>query len=253
MSICVLTQARQNSTRLPYKILKNINKLHNSITLLNKRLSFSQNIDNNIFIVPETDYILIDFLREKNINYEIGSESDLISRHLNIAYKLNIKTIIRITSDCPLVDFRVLDQAIELFKKTKYKEDFIYISNHTPPEKSDFPNGSDIEIFSTNCLTYIDHNYKDKRDREHVTFPMWDGREKEKIKHIKLNRKVRPNDIDKIRITLDNPEDLIVFQKLSNHLDLESCSLEEIEQVYSKLSLYTINGKFGSRDGWLNE
>ena len=82
---------------------------------------------------------------------------------------------------------------------------------------------------------------------------MWDGREKEKIKHIKLKRKFKPNSIDKIRITLDNIEDLIVFQKLSNHIDLESCSLEEIEQVYSKLSLNTINGKFGSRDGWVNE
>ena len=170
MTICVLTQARENSTRLPYKILKNINKRHNSITLLNKRLSFSKNINKNIFIVPETDSILIDFLRKKNINYEIGSESDLISRHLSTAYKLNIETIIRITSDCPLVDFRLLDKAIELFNNTKHEEDFIYISNHTPPENSDFPNGSDIEIFSTKCLTYINQKYKDKKTESMLLF-----------------------------------------------------------------------------------
>ena len=225
-----------------------INSKHNSITLLSKRISLCKEDIKQIFIVPEKDRKLINFLENNSLNYETGSENDLISRHLIGAKKNDAKLIVRVTSDCPLVDPKDLDHAIRIFKKAN--NPYLYLSNHTPPENSDFPNGSDIEIFTFECLKYIDAKYSSKIDREHVTFPMWDGREKNYIEHLKITRDNKPININNIRLTLDNPEDLYVLRELSKCINLETAGLREIERIYCKLNLSKYNSKFDSREGW---
>lgn len=249
MKIVVLSQARLNSTRLPRKVLKDVFKNYNCISLLKKRLSFSKRIDLHSFIVPASDLILIRFLEDNNIPFVIGPENNLIERHLIGAKELNADVIVRITSDCPLVDSRELDRGIDLYFDN-LKEKFLYVSNHTPPENSDYPNGSDIEIFSRDCLEYISHNYKNSMDKEHVTFPMWDGRETKNILHIKMKRKTKKNLVSKVRLTIDNPEDLQVLRILSKNLDIFNSSLSEIENKYNELQLYKLNSHFNPRDGW---
>jgi len=253
MKTIVLTQARLNSKRLPLKVLKNINKKHNSLSVLQKRISYCKNIDSHIFIVPKNDYTLISYFKEANFIFEVGSENNLMERHLYAAKKYNAETIIRITSDCPFADPELIDHAIEQYYSeiNIEKDRYLYISNHTPPEESDFPNGSDVEIFSLDCLEYISTKYRSDLDREHVTFPMWDGRESERIKHIKLRRDSKPNNVSRIRITLDNPEDLEVLKILADNIDIELSRLEDIETVYNRLLLYNINSKFKSREGWV--
>lgn len=248
-SIVVLTQARLSSRRLPEKILLPINYQHNSITLLSKRLSMCKEPIKHFFIVPDEDKKLISFLQENFLSYETGPENDLILRHKLCAEKHNADVIVRVTSDCPIVDPKELDNFIRIFKNINNK--YLYLSNHTPPEDSDFPNGSDIEIFTNECLNYIDAKYTEKIDREHVTFPMWDGREKDLITHLKIKRKNKPLNIHKIRLTLDNPEDLLVLRTLSDNINLETSSLSKIEETYIKLNLSHVNSKFDSREGWL--
>ena len=247
--IVVLSQARLSSTRLPNKVLINFCNEYNCLTLLQKRISLSKTIDEHVFIVPSKDKSLVKFLVDKQFNYETGSENDLIDRHLKAAKKRESDVIVRITSDCPLVDPKEIDKAIELYLKYENNE-FLYISNHTPPEKSTYPNGSDIEVFSLKCLEYINTKYKNDRDREHVTFPMWDGREVKKIKHLKMSRDKNIFEISKIRITLDNKEDLAVFKILASNVDVANCNLCEIENLYQRLKLYNLNSHFDAREGW---
>lgn len=248
--IIVLSQARINSKRLPSKVLIKFNDKHNCITLLKERVSKSFKINDHIFIVPDTDISLIEFLKKNNISFEKGSENDLISRHLKAARKKDADIIVRITSDCPLVDPLEIDKAVELYLSDSDSK-FLYLSNHTPPENSTYPNGSDIEIFSTKCLEYINLKYLDKLDREHVTFPMWDGRENKKVKHIKMNRSVDSSwGSKKIRLTIDNPEDLEMLKELAKTIDVEKSSLKQIEQKYIALDLYKLNAHFDAREGW---
>ena len=47
-------------------------------------------------------------------------------------------------------------------------------------------NGSDIEIFSFECLNYLNKKYTSSLDKEHVTFPLWDGREIKNVEHLKM-------------------------------------------------------------------
>ena len=247
--IGVLTQARLGSSRFPAKILKPITKKYNSLNLLHQRLKQTKYDLTHVFIIPENDYKLSDYFSKNKINYFSGSENDLLDRHLQASIINNFEIIVRITSDCPLVDPRELDKALDLFLKIK-KNNFLYISNHTPPENSDYPNGSDIEIFSFECLNYLNKKYISPLDREHVTFPLWDGREIKKVEHLKMKRTDRPEDVDKIRITLDYPEDLIVIKKLASNLDILNSSLRKIENTYIAKNFQEINSHFDSRAGW---
>jgi len=240
--ICV-TQARLTSTRLPSKILLPITDYHNAITLLNTRVSKSSFIDKHIFAIPDTNQNLplASFLDKNSISYVVGPEHDLINRHL-IACPDNTSAVVRITSDCPLVDPYWIDRAIEL-----YLTGYDYVSTYTPAESSLFCNGSDIEVFSFDLLKSLSRNFLSASDREHVTFPLWDGRVK--CKHSNLNHLIL-NPISDIRITLDYSEDLTVLRLLSNKLNLVTADLFSIAKMYRHLNLHLINGNIRFDAGW---
>ena len=234
-----IVQARINSTRFPRKILKPIYKNFNSLDLIQVRLSKCLNLQNIIFTVPESDLELIEYLKNKNYEYFTGSEKDVRDRYLKTAEFYSIENIVRITSDCPLVDPSLVDKCIVKFEK------YQYVSNNTPPTKSDYANGSDIEVLSKSSLYSSAKNFLNNKDKEHVTFPFWDGRMN--IKKYRLNK----NSSDKkIRITLDYEEDLIVLQKLLNYSQDIFINYDDIISAYKLLELEKINGGFQYDAGW---
>ena len=243
MSIICITQARLTSTRLPSKIILPITQNHNAITLLKTRVSKSSFIDNHIFAIPDTiqNLPLVSYLEKNRISYVVGPEHDLINRHL-MACSDNTHVIVRITSDCPLVDPFWIDRAIEL-----YLTGYDYVSTYTPAESSFFCNGSDIEVFSCDLLKTLSRNFLGASDREHVTFPLWDGRLK--CKYSNLNH-LMLDSINDIRITLDYSEDLAVLRSLSNELNLVTANLISIAKMYRDLNLHLINGNIRFDAGW---
>ena len=172
-NICLI-QARLGSTRFPEKIIQPIQHNLTAIDLLNIRIKRSKKIDEIIFSIPdqEEDDKLSKFLKEREIKFKRGDCFDLINRYKKTLCDFEKCNIIRITSDCPLVDPYWIDFAVGLFNKEKLS----YCSNYTPANLSKFCNGSDIEIFSKKTLLDLDKIFKNKKDREHVTFPLWDGR-----------------------------------------------------------------------------
>ena len=115
--------------------------------------------------------------------------------------KFKPKNIIRITADCPLIDYEIIDAMIE--KHEKSKSDFT--SNNNPPT---FPDGLDVEIFKIETLKNCYLKSKSIYDKEHVT--PWMKRNK-KIKTINYRSK---EDFSKLRITLDYYEDYLVIKKI---------------------------------------
>ena len=120
MSIAIIIQARLGSTRLPEKVLKKIND-KSIIELIYKRLSRSKLINHIIVAIPKTkrDDKLAHFLKKKNIKFYRGNESDVLSRFYQTVKKFNLKTIVRITADCPVADPKIVDHFVKLFKKKK--------------------------------------------------------------------------------------------------------------------------------------
>ena len=125
--IYAIIQARMSSSRLPGKVLKKIKQkpmLHYVI----KQVKASKMVD-EIIIVTTTekeDKPIVDFCLKNKIKCFRGSKLDLLDRYYNCAKKYNCDPIVRVTSDCPIVDPEVIDLTISEFLKKKYD----YISNN---------------------------------------------------------------------------------------------------------------------------
>ena len=197
-----IVQAREDSSRLPNKVLKKIINNDNSISLIIKRLKKSKNINKIIIVVPKTSK-KFDYLKKKFKNIEIykGPKYNVLKRYYTAATFFNVSTIVRVTSDCPLLDYKLLDKMISDFRR--YKLD--YYSNCI---LRSFPDGYDIEIFNYKSLTLAFKKAKSSLDREHVTPYLIKSK---KIK--KKNYEVKPN-LYFLRCTLDDLKDLKFIKKI---------------------------------------
>lgn len=242
----ILIQARIGSSRLRSKVLHKINDL-SIIEIGFKRLKKSKKANQIIHIIPNTseNEILIKEIESFGGSVFLGSEKDLIERHLSCAEANDIDHIIRVTSDCPLVDPIEIDKFLGIYERLN--DDNLYLSNFTPPEFSNYCNGSDIEIFSRKMLKKINKLFKSEKDREHVTFQFWDGRFK--CNHYRVGWQGK-FPINRVRLTIDYKEDLEVMKILSKEINLIEASLEEICLFYNKNNLFKLNGNYDSKAGW---
>jgi spore coat polysaccharide biosynthesis protein SpsF len=94
------------------------------------------------------DSEIIKVAKKLKVNFFRGSENNLLLRYICAAKKFAINNIIRITSDCPLVDPFLIKKMKNKFLETGVD----YLSNTLPAWESKFPNGSDIEIFTYKSL-----------------------------------------------------------------------------------------------------
>ena len=170
MKTIAIIQARLNSKRFPSKVLKKIGG-RTLIQLINERLRLSKYLDDIVFSIPNNiqNKRLESHLIENKIKYYKGSENNVVIRYLKTAKKFRADNIIRVTADCPLVDPKMLDQMLHTFKKNKID----YLANIRDPlnkhDKYFYPDGFDLEIFTTKCLEKSIKKIKTKYDKEHVT------------------------------------------------------------------------------------
>ena len=129
MQFAIIIQARLGSTRLPGKVLKNY-KGYSILNVLVERLKRSKKVKNIIIATTKkkNDGKIVSFCKDNFIKYFLGPENDVLQRYYKTAKKFKVKNIIRITSDCPLIDIGILDKMIEIYKTKKYD----YISNTYP-------------------------------------------------------------------------------------------------------------------------
>lgn len=242
----ILIQARIGSSRLRSKVITKVN----GISILEigfKRLKKAQKVNQIIYLIPNTqeNEILKKEIESFGGIVFLGSEKDLINRYLKCAVFFHIDHIIRITSDCPLVDPYQIDKCINIYEN--FNSENLYLSNYTPPELSSYCNGSDIEIFSKKMLQEANDLFMSTKDREHVTFQFWDGRYE--CDHLRIGwRNKIP--IKNIRLTIDYKEDIEVLELLSKEINIIEANLLEICKAYKKLDLNKINGHFDSKAGW---
>ena len=141
--VTAVVQARIGSQRHRGKVLKKINNKETILLLLN-RLSQAKEIDRIIVAIPnrKKDDPLHDILNKNNYEVFRGSEKNVLNRFFLAAKFFNAKHIMRITADCPLVDFKLLNSLIKKYLTSN----FDYVSNVYP--KRSFPDGLDAEIFN---------------------------------------------------------------------------------------------------------
>ena len=142
----LITQARSGSTRLPRKILKEINS-ESLLEIHLKRLNKCKNISKIIVATTDKpeDKVIYDYAIDLGFNSFRGSESDVLDRFYQAVRNEKPDWIVRVTSDCPLIDPILVDKLI----KFAHNNNRDYCSNTLI---ENYPDGQDIEVFKFSAL-----------------------------------------------------------------------------------------------------
>lgn len=197
VEVAVIVQARWGSSRLPGKVMLDLG----GRTLLSHVLERCRAIpsaDVTVCAIPEgaeCDPIAAEAMRAGALVFR-GSETDVLSRYHGAARMVHAKTILRVTSDCPLIDPSVCDAVLALLRQS----DADYACNNLP---ASWPHGLDCEAFSAEWLERAAREASAPFDREHVT-PFI----RNHPQATKLNLPCPSGFLGDTRLTVDWPEDL---------------------------------------------
>ena len=209
--IGIIVQARIGSTGLSGKVLK---KLDNNVTVLDlliKRLKLCKKVD-EIILVTSTDkknQAIIEKAESYNISWFVGDEENVLKRYYKAAEKYILNIIIRITSDCPFVDPKILDNMILFYKNNDYD----YLRN--VDETTNFTRGFEIEIFSFDVLKKIFTLAKTKPEKEHVTYFIYTHPKMFKMSSYNLKNLKK---FENLRLTIDEKDDLAMCREIYKRL-----------------------------------
>lgn len=176
-----------------------------------RRLNRIKSIDGVICAIANEDgnNKIIQIAKKNNCKIYIGSKENVLFRMLNAGIKYNADILLRVTSDCPLIDPIVCDKVINKLIKGNYD----YVSNNLKPS---FPHGLDCEAFYISGLKKSKLEFKKTKNKlikEHVTYFL-----KRNIAFKKFNIRSNIPLTRYERWTLDNSTDLKFFNELSKHL-----------------------------------
>jgi len=140
-----------------------------------------------------------------------GSENDVLSRYVEAARECHADVVVRITSDCPLIDATVTDRVIRALVAGPDKCDYACnILERT------YPRGLDVEALTMEALERCHREATSPEDREHVTSFI---RRDRTGMFVCRSITDSANNSD-LRWTVDTPGDLELVRRIYRELDL---------------------------------
>ena len=239
MNVALVTQARFGSTRFKGKILEKINeKTILQIHLENLRRSKFT----NQFIVATTNElesdIICDIAKSNDFKFYKGDLNNVLSRYYNSLKELSPDYVVRVTSDCPLIDSILIDEIIyyTIFNKLSYCCTSEY-----------FPDGVDVEVFKFDELKIAFLNAKLDSEKEHVTPYI-----KNSLKNTNLISDYKPNyDFKNVRFKLDEEYDLEAIKILIKEFGINARWYEYAGFIINNKHLFH-NQLIKRNEGYLN-
>jgi spore coat polysaccharide biosynthesis protein SpsF len=206
LNIVIITQARMTSTRLPGKIAIEVA----GKTLLEHHLERIRRSRLQTMVVVatttnETDDIIVEICDKTSTAVYRGSEHDVLSRYYFAASAFNADIVVRVTSDCPLIDPEIIDLTIRSFLSDGSQMD--YVSNCRL--RQTYPRGLDTEVFTFAALKEAHEEANQPFEREHVTPFIW-----QRPKRFNLANVDHVTDFSNHRWTVDTPEDLELIDNM---------------------------------------
>jgi len=205
--IVAVVQARMRSTRLPEKVMRNITGKP-MLGHVIERLRKVQLIDEIVIAVAIKDKPILELAQEYGVKCFAGSEEDVLDRYYQAAERYQANVIVRITSDCPLIDPEVVDKVIAFYLKNRGIKD--YVSNFL---KRSYPRGLDIEVFSFEVLKRTWQEADKPYHREHVTPYIYEHPEIFRLANVENNE-----DLSYMRWTADEEKDLEFVREIYKKL-----------------------------------
>jgi spore coat polysaccharide biosynthesis protein SpsF len=222
----IIAQARMTSTRLPGKVMKIVcgkPLLEHFINRLKRVKSADQIVIATT--INDIDNQIVDLCKKLDISYYRGSEEDVLGRYYEAAVEYGGDVIIRITSDCPVIDPDVVDYLIDFYMKNLKKYDYV-----TNTLKRTYPRGMDTEIVSFKALKEAHFNAYDPFDREHVTLFIRNRPTQYRRHNIKYS-----SDLSRYRLTVDTSEDMELIRRIFESLYVENPEFS-MKDILSKMA-----------------
>ena len=236
MRVVAILQARMSSTRLPGKVML---ELEGDTCLMQqvKRIQHAKKID-QLVIATSTDIsddIIYDSCIKEGLSCFRGSLTDVLDRYFQAATQYQATEVVRLTADCPLTSPALIDKIITRHIETQSD----YTTNCLPYT---FPDGLDVEVVKFDILQHLHQTAVTQDEREHVCFAIRNQPDKYTIHNL-----TRKDDISHLRWTLDYWQDLQFVRQIYRHLykKNEFFDIDEILQLLkSHPELLAINKKY---------
>ena len=218
---CII-QARMNSTRLYGKVLKKIDKKNSVLHYVLKQIQASKLIDKIVVATSELeiDDIIVKVAKKMNVEVYRGSPTDVLDRHYQCAKKYSFDSIVRTTSDNPIVDPEIIDLCIKTYEEGKF--DMVTTCN-----KRSYPYGISVEVFSFKALEKSWNESKLLSEREHVVLYIQNEKNNFKIYNL-----INPKDLTHINCTIDNELDFNLLEKVVSEIKERPILMRHIVELF---------------------
>ena len=180
MNIVTVVQARMGSSRMPGKVMMPLVGKPLILRML-ERVCLS-NLTGQVIVAvtdEDRDNRLAETCEAAGYLVYRGSTSDLLDRHYKTGLKYNADAVVKIPSDCPLIDPLVITKVLSYFISNDGKYD--YVSNLHP---ATYPDGNDVEIMTMKALEESWREASRDLEREHTTPYIWENPDKFKIGNV---------------------------------------------------------------------
>lgn len=201
MRTLVVVQARTGSCRLPGKVLLPVAGAPVLLRMLERVLAAHTRFDLVVATTdrPEDDG-LVALVHRFGVRVFRGHPTDLLDRHHRAALAARADVVVKIPSDCPLIDPVAIDRVLSAFLTDPLRYDFV--SNLHPPS---WPDGNDVEVMTFAALEQAFRAAAAPHEREHTTPFLWDRPERFRVGNVTWETEL---DLSMThRLTLDYPDD----------------------------------------------
>lgn len=171
LHIVTVVQARMGSTRLPFKVMMSLE----GKPLLQRMVErvMAAGLAGTVVVATTTDQSddpIAALCKSENIPVFRGDPLNLLDRHYRAALEYNADAVIKIPSDCPLIDPQVIDRVIRYYLNNC--DYFDFVSNLHPPT---YPDGNDVEIMSMDAIRKAHQHASRRLELEHTTPYIWEN------------------------------------------------------------------------------
>ena len=240
-SILILVQARMTSSRFPGKVLKEVQG--KSILIHQLDRIAQKKTETKLVVITsdqESDNILAQVVKEHGYDVFRGSMDDLLDRHYQAALYYGAQVVVKIPSDCPLIDPQVIDRVLGYYLENNSQFDFV--SNLHP---ATYPDGNDVEVMSFSALKNAWKHATKSLEREHTTPYFWENQDKFSIGNVSWESGLKLDMSH--RFTLDYPADFEFIKAVYDRLfpENENFTLQDILDLLDREpELMNLNEKY---------
>lgn len=222
IDLALVIQARMSSSRFPEKILNPLC----GIPMLMWTINYCRKVNLPLFVLTsthESDDQLVSMLEKNDVSYFRGSLENVFNRYLSFMREHQVKKVVRISGDSPLINPDVISKVITKDQESPESD----LTTNIFPRS--FPKGQSVEVIPRESLELLMARNLSDLDIEHVTNYFYANSKEFKIKNLN-----NYEDLSFINLSVDTKDDLLRLDKVITLTSLDSLSISISWEDFSK-------------------